>query len=161
MSWNVFNCLPLDPISSKMNCIDLTYSIPQNVYDMLVSIAKKLKFSSAQDAADNTISFINCQIDSQVLIPDKVAHLRELLQSSSSELWSKEETVILLAHFLLCYSLNAAVLRFLQYSTKLYDEVLMKLTGLARIYRMYFFSNRVLSLLRSNKVLVLLQSLYT
>ena len=122
-----------------MNYPDLTYSIPQNVYEKLVSIAKKLEFSSEKDAADITISFIHCQIGNQIVIPENIAVLRQILQSSSSEFWNKEEKLILFAHFLLTYSLNVAVHRFRKYSTKSFADGLMKLKILATKNGMFFF----------------------
>ena len=121
-----------------MNCSDLKYTVAHEVYEKLILIAQKLDVLSPYTAADNTIEFIHRQLEPSSILPENVDRLRKLLLNSQSSDWGEEEKLILLAHFLLTFSLKTSALRFLQFSNKSYDEVLLKLKVLATIYGILF-----------------------
>ncbi len=122
-------------LSRIMNCPDLKYTVAYEVYQKLILVAQNLNVLSPYNAADKTIEFIHSQLEPSAILSENVDLLRKLLLNSQSSNWGDEEKLILLAHFLLTFSMKTSTLRFLQFSTKSYDEVLMKLNDLATLYR--------------------------
>ena len=117
-----------------MDAKDLKFSNAHEVYEKLVQIAEKLGISYPELAVDRTINFIHHQMNTSVTIPPKVQELRESLRNSASQQWMNEEKLLLIAHFILAFSLSVAIFRFRIYSRKNEDEVLLKLKVLATIY---------------------------
>jgi hypothetical protein len=128
-----------------MNSLAVKYSIPHEVYEKLVDVAKLLGLSNAFDAIDKTLLLIKGQMQSTVLNTPETAQLRETLLNTPKHSWIGEEKVLLLAEFLLSYSVEASVLRFRQFSWKDYDVVKLRLKVLATIYGMLLFRKEIYS----------------
>ena len=120
-----------------MDAKDLKFSNADEVYEKLVQIAEKLGISYPELAVDRTINFIHHQMNTSFTIPPKVQEFRESLRNSASQQWMNEEKLLLIAHFILAFSLSVAVFRFRIYSRKNEDEVLLKLKVLATIYGIF------------------------